>query len=212
MWCKETLVQTLSELDFNVDIVESIFRTISIFDFHKSEACSLIHKLEPHSDEAALMSILCPDGESYVNKLALQAHVQAAIHNARSVYDLLAQLINQVLLNSTLEVHSCDIKKVLSQLENSPVKDAINQAVGSESYSYVNSFVNVIKHRNLVVLKSEANFEELKAGIRFSSFKYRKTSYPSLWATDVLQRSIDVRNEIVDIGIALNEHLKQQRV
>ncbi|WIG67698.1 hypothetical protein KEC58_09440 [Photobacterium damselae] len=151
--------------------------------------------------------MLSPADELYFDQLSLQAHIQAATHNARSVYDLLAQLINKLILVEPIKVHDCDVNKVIKRLDDSPVKDAILAAVNTDSYAYINSFVNVIKHRNLVVLNPEVNFEELKAGIRFHSFKYQTNTYPSLWAIDVLQESLNVKNQIITIGKALNNHL-----
>ncbi|TOE33394.1 hypothetical protein CGJ44_25865, partial [Vibrio parahaemolyticus] len=67
--------------------------------------------------------------ELYFDQLSLQAHIQAAIHNVRSVYDLLAQLINKLLLSDPLKIHECDINKLINRLGDSPVKDAIIAAI-----------------------------------------------------------------------------------
>ncbi|HCE3288647.1 hypothetical protein [Vibrio parahaemolyticus] len=213
MWCKSSLLNVVSNSGLDVkDLIDSVFRTLDIFEYHKEEAYSIIQKIEPADGEQALTLVLSSNDELYFDQLSLQAHIQAAIHNVRSVYDLLAQLINKLLLSDPLKIHECDINKLINRLGDSPVKDAIIAAINTESYAYINSFVNVIKHRNLVVLNPEVNFEELKAGIRFSSFKYKAKNYPSLWAVDALQESLNVKNQIVTIGEILNNHLCLHRV
>ncbi|MBD1559851.1 hypothetical protein HC752_23260 [Vibrio sp. S9_S30] len=212
MWCPDLLQQNISQKGFDVknftESIQSVFRTIDIYEYHKEEAYSLILKIEPKSNRDGFMFVLEPSEEVYEQKLAIQAHIQSAIHNARALYDLISQLINKLLLPKPIEIYDCTINNLIKKMEHSELKSTIENAIESESYKYINAFVNVIKHRNLVAFNSQFKLIENKAGILFHSFKYSKEIYPELWATDALEKSLNVKNEIITIGEKLNEHLQ----
>jgi hypothetical protein len=216
MWCPDILQENISEKGFDVKIftesIQSVFRTIDIYEYHKEEAYSLILEIEPKSNRDGLMFVLEPPEGLYEKKLAIQAHIQSAIHNARALYDLISQLINELLLPNPIEIYKCTINDLIKKMNHSDLKSTIENAIKSESYKYVNAFVNVIKHRNLVAFNSQFKLVENKAGILFHTFKYRKETYPELWATDALEKSLNVKNEIITIGEKLNEHLQTHGV
>jgi hypothetical protein len=92
-------------------------------------------------------------------------------------------------------------------LSESELKTNLSVATRSESFQYVNSFVNTIKHRDLVDLNAQLDFAENRAGIRFCGFKYDKKCYPQLWAEDTLQHSLNVKNDIIHLGKILERLL-----
>jgi len=216
MWCPDILQKNISEKGFDVKIftesIQSVFRTIAIYEYHKEEAYSLILEIDSISNCNGLMFVFEPPEGLYEKKIALQAHIQSAIHNARALYDLTSQLINELLLPEPIEIYDCTINNLIKKMIYSDLKSTIENAIESESYKYVNAFVNVIKHRNLVAFNSHFKLVENKAGILFNTFKYRKEIYPELWAIDALEKSLNVKNEIITIGEKLNEHLKTHAV
>jgi len=212
MWCPNILQERISENGFDVndftESIQSVFRTIDIYEYHKEEAYSLILEIEPESNRDGLMFVLEPPEGLYEKKLAIQAHIQSAIHNSRALYDLISQLINKLLLSNPIEIYDCTISNLIKKMNHSDLKNTIENALESDSYKYINAFVNVIKHRNLVAFNSQFKLVENKAGIIFHTFKYSQKTYPELWATDALEKSLNVKNEIITIGEKLNEHLQ----
>ncbi len=51
---------------------------------------------------------------------------------------------------------------------------------------------------------AQVSFELDQAGVQFKSFEYKGTMYPKLWAKDVLEQSLDVKNTIISAGRKLN--------
>ena len=212
MWCPKRLEEFIAVNDsLTADItnfIESIFRTIGIYEYHKSEAFSIIHSIESNCGKQAFKWIMEPN-----MGLAVQAHIHSAIHNARELYDLTAQLLNAILIEEKdrIKIHDCNINDVVNKLSDSELKSTIVQAISSESYKYVNGFVNTIKHRNLVKFNSVIYLEPLYSiDVFFDSFGYRGTQYPSRSAKDALQSSLDVKNDIISIGESLERHLNMQ--
>lgn len=195
------------------NFIESISRTIEIYEYHKFEALSLIQAIESNSGSQAFKLIMDQNQELYYKQLAVQAHIQSAIHNARSLYDLTAQLFNAILIEEKyrLRINKCSIQDVAVMLCNPELKAMIEQVISTESYKYVNGFVNTIKHRNLVKLNSAAYFDPFKnMSISFDAFSFNKVQYPSRSAKDALQVSLDVKNNIISIGESLERHLSIQ--
>ncbi len=137
-------------------------------------------------------------------KLVCQANIVAAIYTARSLCDVLAQLINKLLLPDKLEAAKCDIHKVSQKLCNSVLKESLTSLLDSECFLYVSAFANVSKHRNMVVFYGSINCQARRAGAKFGSFTYNKREYPERWSRDVLKLVLEVESKIIDVGGVLN--------
>ena len=190
----------------SISHLRSISKTIDIYEYHKEEAYAQIQNINPKDTQEALMLVFSTN-DTAMERLSIQANVQAALHNARAVYDLLAQLINKALLNNKFTVKDCSLHKVRNELADSELKQFLLTLNSSQSFKYVNAFVNTIKHRDLVNLNAQIDFVENRSGIRFSSFIYEGKEYPSLWAEDALQNTLNVKNDIITLGEILERHL-----
>ncbi|WP_408672791.1 hypothetical protein [Vibrio cholerae] len=190
-----------------IEYLDSVCRVIDIFEFHKAEAFSLINRLDSDDPKMAMRLIFSmgserADVENEV--ISAQAHLHAALQNVRSMYDILAQLLNALLVHEPLPIHSCDICKVCNSLPNGKVKAELEKTLASFEYQYVNSFVNTIKHRNLVQFNRQLDLLEGRASIRIKSFSYSGCFYEQKWAIDVLKYGLDVKNQLIEIGQLLN--------
>lgn len=211
MWdfCKlKNHLDTLGEKrEHYAEYIESVSRTIDIYEFHKCEAFELLTKLEPDTPQEKMRLVFATGIER--NKLehsviAVQAHLHAALHNARSMYDIFAQLLNALLIVEPKPIHKCHIQDVCAALPNSELKVALDKLLESYEYKYVSGFVNIIKHRNLVQCATELDLAEDKASIRVKHFYYAKSFYDQEWALNALSYSLAVKNNLIDLGLLLN--------
>lgn len=204
--------------NINVDIdscvanLRSLSRGADIYEYHKSTAYELLTRIAPKNNREALMLVLIPQAELKVQKLAIQANIQAAIHTARSLYDIFAQLLNKIVLNEKFSVGNCMLHKVRPLIEEPMLKEALDTAVGAESYGYINAFVNIIKHRDLVSLGPTLDFAENKAGLKFESFRYSGKTYPSLWGAEALEYSLNAKNTIISLVDIFERHTLEKFV
>jgi hypothetical protein len=133
--------------------IDSVCRAIDIYDYHHQEASKSNEFVQCPTPFEQMRSI-----HTFGNKrieidrhtLIAQAHAQASVYSARAIHDLIAQLINIFILNSRLDEADCSIHAVKNELGQCSLKSHLDQLLTSIEFKYVNSFVNTIKHRNLI--------------------------------------------------------------
>lgn len=182
-----------------INNIRSMSKTIDIYEYHKSEAYRLIKKNEPKSSREAMELVFQPSEEIYFDKLSIQAHIQSAIYNSRALYDIFSHLINKIFLNGKIRVNDCSIGKVKEKLKDGRFKLALSSIIETESYLYINAFVNTIKHRDLVELTASIDFVNSRSGIKFNEFQYNQKTFESLWAVEVLTHSLNAKNDMIDL-------------
>ena len=192
----------------HIERVDSIDRSIEIFAYHLSEAKQINDGIQPSTTQAVLELVLTPDSKKvdlWHKQLAVQANTQAALHNARSMYDLFSQLVNGLLLHKPIATSSCDINKVARKLEDGQLKYHLVKVLSSDEYIYISALVNTIKHRNLVSFGARVSFETGDAGIQFRRFKYRDRMFEPMWVDQVLRYAHIVKNNLVTAGTLVND-------
>ena len=96
---------------------------------------------------------------------------------------------------------------MIQKLEDSGLKSHLLELQSSDEYLYINAFVNTMKHRNLVRFGSKISFIDDEAGVYFEKFEYNGSSFESLWAEQVLEKTISVKNSLIKAGVLLNENI-----
>lgn len=201
----------LSDADLVISQIDSIDRTVGIFIYHMSTAKKLIEKIEPRDERDQMNLIFTPASmreQLWEIKLGIQAETQAAIHNARSIHEIFSQIGNSLLLDQPMAADRCTILSLSKRLRESKLKNYLEETLTSDSYQYVNSFVNTIKHRNLVKSNSHIDLQEARGGIKFEEFNYNNKTYPSLWAIDVIKTVLEVKNRAIIAGPMLNSEVR----
>lgn len=198
-----------------ISVINSIDRLGGIFVYHLEQAReSLKEFFSPDSkvDPLSLVLGTFPGKENYqMASLVNEANTIALLHTTRSLYDILAQLINSLILEDRFSLERCDIKKVRNALENGEIKQLLGDLIDSTEFKYIEGFVNSVKHRQLIQQMTTLDIEQNKVGVRFSSFHYKKEknkeeeNFPSFWSDEVLIIALHVKNQIVELGILLNK-------
>ncbi|REL36342.1 hypothetical protein [Thalassotalea euphylliae] len=194
----------------HIERLRSLTRTIDIFHYHLYEARDSINATGDLTSVKGFEFVLSDefnDKSSIKLRLAIQANIQSSLYSARAIYDLFAQLLNSLLLDKPLATNNCDFFKLQRKLPESKLKNYLNYLSSTIEFQYVNAFLNTIKHRNLVSFSALYDFESDKGGVRFGSFDYNGTKFPRMWAQDVMEYSLFVKNSIVTAGNCLNQEL-----
>jgi hypothetical protein len=192
-----------ADKEFLLEVCDSLGRSVDIFRDHLFTAGDALKGIidESYSVDQALDVVWVEQREAYRNAMIVsEAHLLGCFHVARSRFDIFAQLVNGLVLNSSISIGDCDIRRVHGALDASDLKDQIGQLLESTWFGYVSGFLNTTKHRRLVRHSFTGSFEENVAGIRIGAFKYGSQSYPAYWANEVLGGVVEVKNRIVTWG------------
>lgn len=198
---------------YMLDILNSIDNAISIFLYHFDTARDSLSKFYSPDEKATkehVLNILSGYNEQEelsLKKIENQANIVAAIYTVRSLYDLFAQLVRVFLFVDLVEEKNCNIYLIRDKLEDGELKNCINSVLCSCGFKYIQAFVNVTKHRYLVKHGSSVDFKKNKAGVRFSTFEYKGSSFPALWSDEILELILKTKNSIVQAGKELNNLL-----
>lgn len=180
------------------------------------------HAVEYRKFQKKLDKLFLPQTQAHKNKWvrtekASEAHVEAAAQALHSMADILAQIINKVVLCGHFEEGDVCLSSVINQLKETDGANkiicAINNLLNSAEFSYINAFVNTIKHRRLLETTYHLEYGENKRNekaVCFKQFEYKNDCYDFTWATDIIGPYKSRIFELIsEIGNAVNEYLRQ---
>jgi len=160
--------------------------------------------------------IVVGDDEWNETQFNSESYIEAALQASHSLADIIAQILNIVILEGHFPEAHVSINKVHRELNRRGIATDVDRAVqvflDSPEYQYTNGFVNTIKHRNLIDTDFQDEFgvgARNEHGMRFKSFTYNDDVFPITWASDIVNLMIpNIGNYIIDIGNAINDYLK----
>jgi hypothetical protein len=117
---------------------------------------------------------------------------------------MFSQLVNGLVLSSSIPIEDCNISKVVKKMPESELKRCLAELLESHWFAFVAGFVNTTKHRQLVQHQFSISFEEGAVGIQIGAFEYKGKQFPPYWSDEVLRGVVSVKNKVVDCGCALN--------
>ncbi|BCL34519.1 hypothetical protein [Nostoc sp. MS1] len=152
-------------------------------------------------------------------QLESETYIEAALQNLHSIADILCQIINVVILESTLHEAEVNVAKTIQELNNrnlDKVKIALNNLCNSNEFKYIAAFVNTIKHRRLLDTDYHGEFgrgTENTMGIRFHAFTYNRQNkpienYPVILASTIIEDYMpNIKALIESLGMAIEESI-----
>lgn len=204
--------------DWLLSTVDSVSHSLLIYQYHKSLARDAFAAYHVEHDPdgikmfaGAMMAGTHEELDAFEEaKLASEANLIAAINVIRNTFDILAQLVNAMALPKPLSIERCDITNVRDALQTGKLKSEIERVTQLHWYRYLAAFSNTIKHRQLISHIPSQKYEEdtgnvLGGGAEIASFEYRNDAFTSYWVQEVLEGTVEIHNEIVTLGITLNE-------
>jgi hypothetical protein len=193
-----------------LEIIHSIDRYDSIFRFHlfgARDAMKGVIHAGPGSEMSNLSLILRNSDRQDdfdTAKIASEAHILGCIHTTRALFDVFANLVNELLLNRSVPIGRCDVRVATAALAPSALKSTLEDILSSDWFDYISAFVNTAKHRQLVKHAFHVSFVGEDAGIRIEPFDYNGRSFPGYTDQEILAGILEVKNRILDCGRALN--------
>ncbi len=143
-----------------------------------------------------------------------EANVEACIQSLHSLADILAQIINVVVLEARFGENDVSASIVVKAVVQPEIFTPLNEFLKSYEFKYIDAFCNTIKHRRLIPSKFKAEYGEdyrNESGIKFIQFDYRNTTYPETWGSDIIGKyRYVIRDRLTLVGIAINEFLRKE--
>lgn len=200
------------------ELVNAIGNGIDVFRYHLYTARDALKPFVENTQDVNLMHLKYLFGttnnqdEYELAKLSNQANVIAAIYTTRSLFDVFSQLVRGCILENLVSAEKCNIHNVRDNLKPCELKSCLDELLSSNGFKYINDFANVSKHRSMIKFGTSINFNENKAGVRFSAFVYGNRKHPEMWSNDVLELVLKVKNTIVDAGTLLNNEILRANI
>jgi hypothetical protein len=156
------------------------------------------------------------DKRCYEAIFSYEAQVEACMQALHSQADILAQIINVLILGNRLSEDSVSIKKVVTIMINGKIAPEVaknaNQLLNDVIFKYIEAFCNTIKHRRLIKTDFRAeygNYARNESGLRFEAFMFKGDTYPKTWGSDILEKYrfhlLDLINEV---GLNINKFIR----
>jgi hypothetical protein len=131
--------------------------------------------------------------------------------------DILAQIINVVILKKRIREENVTSWNVFNYLKSHNIAPYVSELMGklleSNEFQYINAFCNTIKHRRLINTRFRAEYGENyrnESGIKFVEFNYKGVTYPETWGSDFLgNKTVRIRDLVTDVRIAINKYVQQ---
>jgi hypothetical protein len=175
-----------------------------------------------HADMASkIWSDLFKESFSFVDRrcneaiFSYEAQVESCVHALHSQADILAQIINVLVLCNRLPEDSVSIKKVVKIMEDESiapeVAKSLRQLIDDGVFKYIEAFCNTIKHRRLIKTDFRAEYGENarnESGLRFEEFVFKGDTYPQTWGSDILERHrFHILDLITEVGLKINGYI-----
>lgn len=139
----------------------------------------------------------------------------AALQAIHPLSDLIAQIVNVVILNSSLQIHQVTLNKVKDRLpdqdEYTAISESINALITSEEFKFIDAFVNTIKHRHIIETENHGDFgpgSANRVGLKTLAFTRNGHIFEAVWIKDVLETYLEKVIELIGkIGTEMNNYL-----
>jgi len=126
------------------------------------------------------------------------AETEATIQALNEEADIVAQIVNQLVLEGYFTEEEVALGKVLDKLKTLKIAPNVVSSIeafrSSKEFDYINAFSNTVKHRSLVrkqwCAQGGEDIEE-KEGVRFLDFEYKPRGsqkikhFPAMWISEV---------------------------
>ncbi len=179
-------------------------------DFHADKANEVWAEL-------FMKSFTFVDQRCYEAIFSYEAHVESCVQSLHSMADILAQIINVIILGNEFPEHLVSIKKVLKSMEDKNaaprVVESTRKLLADNVFNYIEAFCNTIKHRRLIKTDFRAEYGENarnESGLRFQEFTYKGSNFPQTWGSDILKKyRFHIHQLITEVGLNINRFVAE---
>ncbi len=206
-WLRSEVRGRYVDPDTILAYITSVQDTNAIFKYHFTGARDTLKRLElPERGITVSVFERALEGSKQqdTDLLAIRANILACIQALRNGYDHFAQLCNALLIDPPIDESKVTLYQVRQRLPSGELKDLLFAVATSPWFKYIHDYTNTSKHRALVSQSLHLNFEDGIAGVRTEAFSHDGQDYPAYLVPDLLKGILELKNQIVPLGVALN--------
>ncbi len=192
-----------------VSLINSLGRSREIFDYHKCLARDAFEAFNAKNDPDGLsfakhiFGVVDNEGVLWNAGITSEANLIACINITRSAFDSFGQLVNQLVVPKPCKGNPY-VHDVVQALSPGELKDELIAAISSEWFAYIQAFLNIVKHRQLVTHNPSFSFIDENRGGKVEGFDYKGKPYAACWVREALEGTVELQNSLVACGRALN--------
>ena len=179
-------------------------------------------RAEYHAETAARIwsnhfkgSFSIPDEQNDKPFFSYEAQVESCAQSLHALADILAQIINMVVLRGKRKEDDVSIKAILKTMQKEDIAEdvvtQVNKLLSDDAFRYIEAFCNTIKHRRLIRTNFRAEHGETtrnENGLIFEEFTFKGNVYPQTWGSDILEQyRVRVFKLITNIGLSINAYV-----
>jgi hypothetical protein len=168
---------------------------------------------EYHNLDEGLIThkLLCSDQSFGIATTFREVSLVSAVMTANMLPEVLAQVINIVILESRFSNNEVTSNKVLQEIPSGNLKTKFENIHASQESIYIRAFTNTLKHINLVKMSYHISYEEGSFhGVKFREFRYRKISFLEQSDTDIIKIVKEYRTKCVELGSEINNEIRRR--
>lgn len=181
-------------------------------------------RAEYHAETAEIIwtehfkgSFSVPDEKNDKTFFSYEAQVESCAQSLHALADILAQIINIVVLNGRHKEDDVSIKTALKAMQKEAIAmdivTQVNKLLSDDAFLYIEAFCNTIKHRRLIRTNFHAEYGDTsrnECGLIFEEFNFKGKVYPQTWSSDILSKfRLRVFDLITNIGLSINAHVSK---
>ncbi|GLO08279.1 TPA: hypothetical protein QEM76_001938 [Pseudomonas putida] len=200
-----------------LESLKSLSRARYILNYHLVLARDAFAEYNQSDDARLEMYSAIAGFDSGFSRAALihEANIIAAIHTVRNYADILAQVVNSLVLPEPLSEFRASLYNVSTKLEDSCLKERMTELNESYWFRYLVAFSNISKHRRLLESNPTVTFDKdnniESAGLRVQKFSYEfgseEVTFEPCWGHHLVEEIYNVYRSILELGQELNSHI-----
>ena len=204
-----------ANISYPRDYVKSLLKKKRFIDYHAEMSTKVWEDLF----RAYNGKSLSPNDEKWIEaEVKSEANAIALMYHLHSLADIMAQIINRVVIGNQLRERDVSIYTVKKKIEKEDDKNKkrllkrIEELLNNMYFKYVSAFVNITKHRYMIDTKywMELKKGNYTQGLRFKRFNYNGIHYPKTWIKEIATTFREgILNCIINIGVELNKYIEK---
>jgi len=204
-----------ANISYPRDYVKSLLKKKRFIDYHAEMSTKVWEDLF----QAYNGKSLSPNDEKWIEaEVKSEANAIALMYHLHSLADIMAQIINRVVIDNQLRERDVGIYTVKKKIEKEDDKNKkrllkrIEELLNNMHFKYVSAFVNITKHRYMIDTKywMELKKGNYTQGLRFKKFNYNGIYYPKTWIKEIATTFREgILNCIINIGVELNKYIEK---
>jgi hypothetical protein len=133
----------------------------------------------------------------------------SAVMTANTLPEVLAQIINIVMLTSRIGINDVSLSKVVQAMSPGKLKSKLELLHSSSEGKYITAFTNTLKHIHLVKPSCHVSYEpDSFHGVMFKEFEYKGSPFPEQRDIEIIRIVKEYRTRCVEVGSEINSEIR----